>query len=73
MVISNWVTLVVGEEAGPDRFKWSIQCLSKFFYANDGLLASPRPARIQAELDVLMILFVRIGLQTSMNKMFGMV
>ena len=37
-MIHHWVTLVVGEEAGPDGFRWSVQCLAAFFYVNDGII-----------------------------------
>ena len=42
-------------------------------YANDGLLASPQPACLQAALDVLAVTFDRLGLCTNMKKMVGMV
>ena len=38
-----------------------------FFYANDGLIALARPARILAALAVLIGLFDRVGLQTNMQ------
>ena len=44
-----------------------------FFYANNDLLASPRPARIQAALYVFMGLFDRVVLHTNVNKKVGMV
>ena len=47
--------------------------MTALFYVGDGLLALPRPARIQAALDVLMVLFYRVGLQTIVNTLVGMV
>ena len=72
-VIYHCVTLVVGEEAGKDGFGRAVQCLVELFYTNNGLIASPSLARIQAALDVLTGLFNRLGLQTNVNKMVGMV
>ena len=43
------------------------------FYANYGLLASPRPDRIQAALDVLTEFFDRVGLHTKVKKTIEMV
>ena len=67
-VIHHWVVLLTGEEAGPASFRLLVQCLAEFFYANYILLASPRPSRIQAALDVLEGLFYRVGLHTNFNK-----
>ena len=47
--------------------------MTELFYTNDGLLASPGPARIQAALDVLTVLLDRVGLLTNVKKMVGMV
>ena len=38
------------------------------FYANDILLDLPRPARLQAVLYVLKVLFDRVVLQTNLDK-----
>ena len=72
-MICHWVTLVAGEEAGPDGFGPAVQWMATFFYANDGLLVFPRPARIQAALDVMTGLFDRVGLQTNVDKTVGIV
>ena len=73
LVICHWVTLVTGEEVQPDGFGWAVQCLVALFYDADGLLASPRLDWIQAYLDVLVRLFYRVGLQTNVKKIVGMV
>ena len=44
-VICHRVTLVAGEEAGPDDFGWAIQWPKALFYADNGILASPFPGR----------------------------
>ena len=54
---------------GPYGFGWAVQWLMAFFYANDGLLASPRLIRLQVEMNFLMGLFDRVGLQTDIIKM----
>ena len=73
VVIFHWVILVAREEAGPDGFVQEVQCLVAFLYTNDGLIASPSPNRLQAVLDVLTGLSVRVGLQTNVDKTVGMV
>ena len=72
-VIRHWVTLVEGEGVGPNGFRRAVQWLAEFFYANVVPLASPRPSRPQAALDVLEGLFDRVGFQTNVNKTVGMV
>ena len=72
-VIFHRVTLVTGEETGPDGFGRAIQWLAVFFYADDGLLASTRLHRIQGALDVLIGMFCRVVLQTNINKTVGIV
>ena len=67
-VIHHGVTLVAGEEAVPDGFDQVVQCLAVLFNADDGLLASPRPARIQTALDVLVGLSNRVGFHKNVKK-----
>ena len=47
--------------------------MAEIFYADDGILVSPRPAWIQADLDVSTGTFNRAGLQKNLDKMVGMV
>ena len=65
--------LFTGDEAGPDGFRWAVHWLAVFFYANYGILASPRTALLQADLGILMGLFDRVVLQKNINKTVGMV
>ena len=44
-----------------------------FFYADGGLLAFPRPARIQAVLDVLEEMLDMVDIHTNIDKTVGMV
>ena len=64
---------MVGEEAGPEEFGRAVQNLATLFYADGGLLASPRPVRIQETMDVLTGLFDRVGMRTNVDKTVGMV
>ena len=60
VVIFHWVALVSGEEAVPDGLGRVVQWMTAFFYANDGLLASPRTDLLRAVPDVLTGLFDRV-------------
>ena len=72
-VIWHWVTLVYGEEDVPYDFRQAVQCLAVLFYVDDRLLDSPRPARLQAALDVLTGLFDTVGYCNNANKTVGVV
>ena len=61
------------EEAVPDGFGQVVQWMAVFFYTDKGLLAFPRPSRIQADLAVLKGLFESVGLHTNMKRTVGMV
>ena len=71
-VICHWVMLVAGEEAGLGGFGLAVQWLAAFIYTDDGLLALPRPARLQAALDFLTVLLDRVGLQNNSKKRLGL-
>ena len=64
-VICHLVMLVAGEEAGPGGFGRAVQWIEAFVYTNDGLLAFPRPAWLQAALDVGTVLLDRVGPHTN--------
>ena len=64
---------MAGKKAGPAGFGRAVQWMAGFFYANNGLLASPRTARIQTALDILTRMFERVILQTNINKTVRMV
>ena len=66
-LICHWVILVVGEEAVPDGFERLVQWLVALFYANDGLIVSPRLTWLQAALDVFPGFSDMVG-QTNINK-----
>ena len=66
-VICHWVTMVGGGTV-PDGFGRVVQQLPGFFYANNGLLDSPRTARLQAALDFLTRLFDMVGIYTNIKN-----
>ena len=65
--------MVSREDTGPEVFGWELQKMVAIFYKDDGLLESPLLARIQECLDFLMEPFDRVGLQTNVKNMVGMV
>ena len=64
-VIFHWVTLISGEEVGPDGFGWAIQWLAVLFYADNGLLPSHMPACLQEVIIFLTGMFDMVSLQTN--------
>ena len=69
----NWVTLVERQEDGDEGFGWVVQWFVALFYADIGLLASYKPACLQAVIYVLTGIFDRFRIHTNFNKMMGMV
>ena len=67
------MTLVAGEDSDPDGLGRAVQWLAALFYTDDGLLASLKLDCLQEALDVLTILFDRVGIQTNVKKTVGMV
>ena len=72
-VILHWATVVARDKSGPEVFRIVVKTRNMKFYADDSLLASPRPARLQEALDVLMCLFYWVGLRKNVDKMVGMI
>ena len=70
-IIHHWATLVSGEASGLEVFGREVQTLYTLFFADDGLLVSPCPYRIQVSLTVLMGLFKNVGLQKYSGKKVG--
>ena len=66
----HWDTVVTGKASGPEVFGGAFQTLSDLFHADGSSLASPRWARLQTELDILMGLFGHVGLQKTLVKRF---
>ena len=55
--------MVSPKEAVTEGLDVSLQDILVYFYVDDGLVASPRPERLQKLFDVLSDLFNRVGLQ----------
>ena len=65
--------MVAREDAGPERFGRAVKNMAALFYVYDGLIISLRPSRLQDTLDVLTVLFDRVGLGNNVYKMAGIV
>ena len=64
-VIRHWVTVVVATEEVTGGLGMLIRDLASYFYANNGLVASTQPERLQSLFDVLTGLFVRVSISTN--------
>ena len=67
-VIRHWVTVVTPTEAGTGVIGLTIIDLAAYFYANDGLVASTQPERLQRAFDVLTSLFNQVGLRKTRRR-----
>ena len=72
-VISYWVPILTPTEADIGGLSLTIIDLAAYLYADDVLVASTQPERLQRAFDVLTGLFNRVSLQTNMLKTVGMV
>ena len=72
VIIRHCVTVVTPKEAGTGGFGLTIIDLAGYFYANDGLVASTRPERLQRVFDVLSSLFDPVVIRKNMPKTVGM-
>ena len=72
-VIRHWATRVTGEDSIMEGFGRAVQKLSALFYVECGLLASPRPSRLQESLETPTGLFVQVSLRTNVAQMVGIV
>ena len=70
---SNWVGMVVENEAGPDSFRCMLTEKVEFFYTDDGPVASANQVWLQWDFDVLIGLFEQIRLLTNVVKMVEIV
>ena len=73
VVIFHWETRVSGEDADPKWFRRTVQKIAALLYAEDSLLALPRPAMSQEVLDILTGLFYRFILRNNVSKTMGIV
>ena len=76
-VLRHWVSVVAvtqGEaDPGAEGFGQDIQRLVKYFYANNGILATKQAKMMKRALNVLAELFDQVGLHTNMGNMIRMV
>ena len=70
-VIHHWVKLIAEEEAGIEGFKRAAQWLVLLFYAEDGIPDLLRLSQLQVVLNVLTGIFERVGLNTGINNVSG--
>ena len=59
-------------EAGAEGLGVSVKKPEAYFYADNKLVASTKPERLQRDFDVLADLFYWVGLQTNMRKTVSM-
>ena len=67
-MIRHWVMAVAPTKPGAEGLGETIQELVAFFYADDGLVASPQTDRFQRAFKVLTDLFDQVGLLTNVRK-----
>ena len=72
-VIRHWVTVVMPTEAVMVGLGLTIIYLAAYFYANNVLVASNQPERLQKAFDILTSLFDHVSLCTNMAKTVGVV
>ena len=73
-VIQHWVTVVVDPQEGArqEGIVTPIQTLLDLFYAQNGLITSPKSAFLQGTFGALMGLFDRVGLGTNKENTVSM-
>ena len=71
-VISHWVTVVAPTTYGLEVLDLSIGEFVAHFYADNGLVASTQPERLQRKFNLLTGLFNRVVLRMNMMKTFSM-
>ena len=72
-VIRHWVTVMAPTEAGMGVLCLTIIDLAAYLYADNGLVASTQPERLQRVFDVLTGFFDQVGLCKIAGKTVGMV
>ena len=76
VVHRHWVSVAAATERvaepGTEGIGQDIQLLTKYLYADDGLLASPWKTRLQWAFNVMTELFGRAGMRTDVVKMVNM-
>ena len=67
-VIRHWVKVVTPTEAVMGGLGMIIIDLASYFYAEDGLVLSAQPERLQRFFEILTGLFGRVGLQKKQHR-----
>ena len=73
VVLSHWVTVMVGGTEEWGELGKEVRHNNALFYADDGMVASSDPHWIQGGFSTLVGLFGRVGLRTTFGKKVGMV
>ena len=68
----HWVAVVAPMEAGSEGLGKTIQELEDFFYADDGIVKSPRTERLHRVFNILTDIFGRFGLHKNVWKRVSM-
>ena len=72
-IVREWLRRTIGDGAMTVGISEEIRSFLAVFYADDGLIQSGDPARLQTLLDTLVSLFERVGLRTNTSKTKTMV
>ena len=72
-VVREWLRQTLGNEAITSGIGEEIRSFLAAFYADDGILQSWDPIRLQTAADILVGLFERVGLKTNTSKTQAMV
>ena len=72
-IVREWIRQTLGDDVMTTRIGEEIRSFLAVFYADDGLLQSRDPVRLQAAPDNLVDLFERAGLKTNTKKTQAMV
>ena len=72
-VVRHRVTVVTPPEVGTGGLGLTIIHLVDYFYAEDGLVVSTQPERLQRAFELLTGFFDRVGLRKNTEKMVGTV
>ena len=71
-VICHWVKAVAAIETCTEGLGLSIWYLALYFYADNGLITSTQPERLQWVLNILSGLLDRVGIRTNKQNMVSM-
>ena len=67
-IVREWLRSTLGEKAALEGIGQSLATLMAAFYADDGIIQSRCPHRLQYAVNKLVALFERVGLRTNTSK-----